>query len=87
MLNFELLMWNVECGMWNVEGCAQHSTFHIQNSLSFPLDNTEMLIINSISEICCWQGTFLGYDYRKLVEVNPLKVSFISEISNETICK
>lgn len=73
--------------MLNVEGCAQHSTFHIQNSLSFPLDNTEMLIINSISEICCWQGTFLGYDYRKLVEVNPLKVSFISEISNETICK
>lgn len=50
-----------------------------------PLDNTEMLIINTISEICCLRGTFLGYDYRKLVEVNPQKVSFISEISNEIV--
>ena len=48
--------------------------------LLFPLDNAEILIINIISWICHWQGTFLGYNYRKLVEVNPLKVSFISEI-------
>ena len=46
-----------------------------------------MLIINTISEICCLRGTFLGYDYRKLVEVNPQKVSFISEISNEIVWK
>ncbi len=40
--------------------------------LLFPLDNVEMLILSIIYSFYHWQGTFLGHDYSKLVEANPL---------------
>lgn len=37
-----------------------------------PLDKVEALILSIVYGFYHWRGTFLGYDYRRLVEVNIL---------------
>lgn len=51
----------------------------------FPFDNINLLIINIIHSISRYRGTFLGYNYYKLVEANTLELRLICEISNQLV--